>query len=177
MLGSTWTQGYASRLKTQGPRHSRALSSGSTPETDEGKKTESPKGFPYQFIPLRRSHLDFVKAMTGRYPPDFERCVGKTMVDDLYRPLGFCFVAFEDDGVTCHAYFGKWLRVWPKDILRGMKPVFDRLREMEEHFVFAVADEEVEGSDKLIHWFKGVKTDRRADTGPIYLIDLRDTPI
>ncbi len=116
--------------------------------------------------------------VTGRTPPEFEACYGKAMVDDLFRPLGFCFAEFTDDGpVFCHAYFGNWLKVWPKDILRGMKPVLERLREMEEYFVFASADEDIEGSDVLIRWFKGVKTDKRCDTGPIYLVDLRDTKI
>ena len=59
---------------------------------------------------------------------------GKAMVDELYLPLGVVLVHFETGGINkLHAHFGKWLRIYPKDILRGMSEVSNWLR---QHSIF-----------------------------------------
>lgn len=105
------------------------------------------------------------------------------MVNADYVPLGFCLAYFEDDEtVSIHGYFGDWLKIFPKDILRSMKDFTDRLR---EHAgvteCYAIADESVEGSVKLIEWVGGEYTGKDATDGPvrgpIYICDLSKTRI
>lgn len=103
---------------------------------------------------------------------------GAAMVDRHFIPLGMWLAYFEDDGtVSVHAYFGKWLRQYPKDILRHVSKFTARLREMGHNIVYAIADESVPGSDTLIEWFKGEKTGDRHEYGPVYRIDLRKAKI
>lgn len=113
-----------------------------------------------------------------REPPPIHQIHGNTMVDRDFLPLGFCFVWFEPSGVvSVHAHFGKWLRVFPKDILRGMKVTFEELRAMGVKELVAIADESIDGSVTLVKWFKGVATGQRGEFGEIYTIDLAQTPI
>ncbi len=137
------------------------------------------KGFGFQFIPVRPEHLRFFAFVFGEEPPPHAECVGCTMVDRDFLPAGFCLAWIRDNGtVTVHGYFGKWLKVFPKDILRGMKPVMNRLREAGIEEVWAVADEAVPGSDKLVEWFRGVATDQIVPgQGRYYRINLKESPI
>lgn len=117
--------------------------------------------------------------MFGETPPEFGECHGNTMVDEDYFPRGFCLAWFRHNGtVTIHAYFGEYLRTFPKDILRGMKPTMNELREMGVTDVYAVADERVPGSEQLVRWFRGVPTDQWVDgQGRYWRIDLTRSPI
>lgn len=117
--------------------------------------------------------------MFGAEPPTFEACVGNTMVDRDFLPLGFCLAWLRDNGtVTAHAYFGQWLMIYPKDILRGMRPVMQRLRDCGVTEVWAVADEAVPGSSKLVEWFGGVETEQNVEgQGRYWRIDLTKSPI
>ena len=101
------------------------------------------------------------------------------MVDRDFMPVGFCIVWFRENGTaTVHAYFGTWLQTYPKDILRGMRPTMQKLREIGVTDVYAVADESVPGSDKLVQWFKGVATDQVVPgQGRYYRMNLLESPI
>lgn len=139
-------------------------------------QTFSERGF--GFIPIRQAHLDFLGYCYGRTPPPLEEVEGFAMVDANCLPLGLALVHFEPEGVnTVHAVFGKWLRVFPKDILRGMKAMTDSLRARGITVLHAVADENIEGSDTLLEWIGGERTDKRAEFGPIYRLDLTKTKI
>lgn len=94
-------------------------------------------------------------------PVTIEDCIGRTMVDRSLMPLGFCLLWFREEGtVTIHAHFGKWLRVFPKDIIRGMKETADEARELGVRDTYMIADENVPDSDKLCAWVGGTKTDQ-----------------
>jgi hypothetical protein len=123
--------------------------------------------------------LEFFAFVFGEAPPPHAECVGNTMVDRDFMPLGFCIAWLRDNGTTTiHAYFGDWLRTFPKDILRGMKPTMQRLRDAGIVDVYAVAEESVPGSDKLIAWFKGVPTDQIVPgQGRYYRMNLNESPI
>lgn len=139
-------------------------------------KTWADTGF--SFIDVRESHLRFLGWAFAQEPPPIERVVGRTMVDRHYRPMGFCLADFEPSGVvTIHAHFGKWLRIYPSNILRGMKVTLDALRRAGVRDVYAVADTAVEGSDKLIRWFRGEPTGQVVELGPVYHIDLTRSPV
>lgn len=101
------------------------------------------------------------------------------MVDRNFLPLGFCLAWLREEGtVTVHAYFGEYLRLFPKDILKGMKPVMDRIREAGVSDVWAIADERVPGSRRLIQWFGGVPSGQIVPgQGEYYRIDMLKTPI
>lgn len=100
------------------------------------------------------------------------------MVDREFLPIGFCFAWFEPTGsVSVHAHFGKWLRIFPKDILRGMKVTIDQLRAAGVKEVYTMADENIDGSATLIRWFKGEPTGDRGEFGPIFRVDLSKSPI
>lgn len=147
----------------------------STSETDRPLSFKE-RGF--DFIPIRQAHLDFLGYCYGRTPPPLEEVEGFALVDRNCLPLGLALVHFEDGGtVTCHAHFGKWLKIYPKDILRGMKVTMDSLRERGIFILHAIADDGIEGSDTLVKWCRGVPTGQRAETGPIYRIDLRDMKV
>jgi RimJ/RimL family protein N-acetyltransferase len=149
------------------------MSPSSTSATDN-----SFKGLGYQFIALRRAHLDFLGYVFGEAPPPVEECIGRTLVDRDFRPAGFCLAWLRpDDTVTIHAYFGDYLRRYPKDILRGMKPIMERIRQAGIVDVYAEADERFEGSRKLIEWFGGVPTGQRVENGEYYRIDMTRSPI
>lgn len=140
--------------------------------------TDSWKAKGFRFIPVRQRHLELLGFAYGREPPPLDQIHGNTMVDREFLPLGFCFVWFEPDGTkSVHAHFGKWLRIYPKDILRGMKMTFDELRAMGCKTLVAIADESIDGSLTLVKWFKGAPTGRRGEFGPIYTIDLERTPL
>lgn len=132
----------------------------------------------FSFIPLRPAHLDFLAFVYGRTVPKLEEVVGRAMVDRNYLPLGVVLVHFEPCGTnTLHAHFGKWLKVYPKDILRGMSEVTHWLREHEIFILHAIADEGVPGSDYLLEWLRAKPTGQRNDIGPIYRLDLRECKI
>jgi hypothetical protein len=150
------------------------LSSSSTKKTDN-----SFKGRGFRFIPIRPAHLDFFAFVFGEAPPPWEECLGNTMVDEDFMPLGFCMAWRRENGtVTAHAYFGDWLRVYPKDILKGMRPVMQQIRDAGVTEIWAVADERVPGSDVLVKWFKGVPTGQIVPgQGEYYLMDITRSAI
>jgi hypothetical protein len=127
---------------------------------------------------VRRQHLELLGFAYGRVPPPLEEIHGNTMVDRHFMPLGFCFAWFEPSGtVSLHAHFGKWLRQFPKDVLRGMHGTANELRTGGVRFLHATADPSIEGSLRLVEWLKGVHTGQTGEFGPVYLIDLHKTKI
>ena len=162
---------------------SRALLLQSLPATSPSstRKTNDALSFKeqgFQFIPVRRAHLDFFGFVFGEEPPAFEACIGNTMVDRDFLPLGFCLAWMRETGaVTSHAYFGHWLRTYPKDILRGMKGTMDKIRSAGVSEVYAFAELGTPGSVELIKWFGGVETDQPAVQGNWWRIDLTRSPI
>ncbi len=123
-------------------------------------------------------HLELLGFAYGREPPPHSEILGNTMVDREFLPVGFCFAWFEPTGsVSVHAHFGKWLRIFPKDILRGMKVTIDQLRAVGVKEVYTMADESIDGSATLIRWFKGEPTGDRGEFGPIFRVDLAKSPI
>lgn len=152
------------------------LSPDSSPEwTSETDK--SFKGQGYSFIDIRPAHLDFIAWVMGRQAPDFERIFGAALVNRNFIPLGVALAYFEDECVSIHAHFGKWLRVYPKDILRHMHKFCDALRAQGHTIVYAVADESIDGSDKLLEWLNAKKTDKKHEFGFVYEIDLTKAKI
>ena len=142
------------------------------------KPDRSFRGLGLTFTPIRPAHLDFIAWVMGRKAPEIDRIYGQTMVSREFTPLGVALAYFEDDGtVSIHAYFGRWLRTYPKDILRSMQPFMQRLRDTGNKIVYAVADGTVDGSKTLIDWLGGEDTGRRHELGPIYRIDLTRTKI
>lgn len=134
-------------------------------------KTWADMGF--RFIDVREAHLRFLGWAFAAEPPPIERVVGRTMVDREYRPIGFCLADFEPSGVVAiHAHFGQWLRVYPTNILRGMKVTIDALRRAGVKDVYAIADRGIDGSDTLIKWFGGEPTGQVVELGPVYRIEL-----
>jgi len=140
----------------------------------------------FSFIPLRSAHLEFLTCVYGREVPSIDEVVGRAMVDANHLPLGVVLVHFEPDvfepeydqriglGLrVLHAHFGKWLRVYPKDILRGMKEVADWLRQHNIFTLHAQADRDVEGSDTLLQWLGAEPTGHEGDTGPWFALNLR----
>jgi hypothetical protein len=128
---------------------------------------------------VRKAHLDFFAFVFGEEAPPWDRCLGNTMVDENYMPKGFCLAWLRENGtVTAHAYFGEWLKIYPKDILKGMKPVMDRIREAGVKEIWAVADENVEGSDTLTKWLRAEKTEQFVPgQGYYWRIDMDRSPI
>ena len=132
----------------------------------------------YRFIPIREAHLSFIGWMMGRQAPDMASIFGAAMVNTNFIPVAMALAYFEDDGtVSIHAHFGKWLKRFPKDILRHMSRFCRTLRDMGHPIVYAIADESIEGSDTLIRWFKGRSTGQRHEFGMVYEIDLRKAKI
>lgn len=145
----------------------------------------------FSFIELRPQHLALFGAIYGdRSMPTIDEVVGRAMVDWDFMPLGAVLVYFEPHAFEAeygqrifegrnwlYAHFGPWLRIYPKDILRGMKSVADQLREAGIFDLHCTADRSVEGSDKLVIWLRGVATGEEDKLGPIYRIDLRTCPI
>lgn len=116
--------------------------------------------------------------MFGEEPPPIEECIGRTMVDRDFLPVGFCLAWLRPtEAVTIHAFFGEYLKRWPKDILRGMKPIIERVRDAGITEVFAEADERFDGSRKLIEWFGGEPTGQWVEHGEYYKIDLTRSPL
>ena len=115
--------------------------------------------------------------MMGREPPPVADVEGLTMVDRDFIPLGFALFYFEENCISAHAYFGRWLRTYPKDILRAIGGFFQTQRERGVTNVLAIADESIEGSTTLIRWMRGTPINRRHEFGEIYEIDLRRTLI
>jgi hypothetical protein len=142
---------------------------------------KDPVGFKergFSFIPIREAHLDFMACVYGRTVPKLEEVIGRAMVDENYLPLGVVLVHFEPSGLNVlHAHFGKWLRVYPKDILRGMSEVSSWLRKNEIFILHAIADQSVEGSDYLLKWLGAEPTGHQGDVGPWYRLDLRQCKV
>lgn len=114
----------------------------------------------------------------NREAPEFDRVFGAALVDKYFVPLGLMLAYFEDDGtISVHAHFGKWLKQYPKDILRHVQKFMNVLRDQGHYIVYAIADESVEGSDVLIRWFNGEDTGKKHEFGAVYKIDLRNTRI
>jgi len=137
------------------------------------------KGRGFSFIPVREAHIDFIAASMGRTAPDFDRLAGNCMVNRDYLPLGFCLAYFADDDIVeGHAYFGNWLRIFPKDILRSMNGFMDQLRiNADVSILYAAADENIDGADTLLKWLKGEPTGKFNEVGEIYEIDIRKSKI
>jgi hypothetical protein len=130
------------------------------------------------FIELRQAHLDFMSAIYGRWVPPLEQCTGRALVDHYYLPVGVLLVHHEPGGAHwLMAHFGKWLRIYPKDILRSIKEVCNSLRARGIYELHCSADESVAGSEKLARWLRGEPTGERNTEGPIFRLDLRKTPI
>lgn len=141
------------------------------------KEDKSFKGQGFQFIDIRPVHLDYIAWVMGRSAPDFERIFGAAMVNRNFIPLGVALAYFEDDCISLHAHFGKWLRVYPKEILRHMSKFLDALRAQGHTTAYAVADESIEGSDKLLQWLNAEKTEKMHEFGPVYVVDLTKAKI
>src|SRR5262249_39583822 len=95
-------------------------------------------------------------------------------VDSRFLPVGVVLVHFEDGGRNMlMAHFGKWLKIFPKDILRGMSEVSNWLRKNEVFILHASADENVRGSDTLLKWLGAEPTGEKDSEGPLYVLDLR----
>ena len=138
------------------------------------------KAFPFQFIPIRKPHLDMMAVAYDRTVPDFSRVIGRTMVDENFLPLGMALAYFEpgpDGVVSINAHFGKWLRVYPKDILRGLHETIEELRDLGVKDVYAYADRNIKGSDTLLHWLGAEKTEKSTELGPIYKLELARSKI
>jgi len=134
----------------------------------------------WSFIPLRPAHLEFLQFVYGRDVPSIDEVIGRAMVDECCLPLGVVLVHFESGGINkLHAHFSKWLKVYPKDILRGMAEVCNLLRQHEVFILHAIADEAVDGSAYLLEWLGAKPTGERDDggIGPIYQLDLRHCKI
>jgi len=136
-----------------------------------------PKTFKDQFtfIPVREAHLEFFAFAFQEELPPIDEVIGNTMVDRLhYLPLGFALARLWPSGaVSIHAYFGQWLKTYPKDVLRALKGTVDELRAMGIQDIHAVADESVPGSDTLLEWLGGEKTEQFVDgQGWYYKINL-----
>jgi hypothetical protein len=151
-----------------------------------GGLEQRPKGPPsfrdrgFSFIPIREAHIEFLaEHVYGRTAPKIDEVIGNAMVDEFYLPVGVVLVHFQSNGRNVlHAHFGRWLKVYPKDILRGMKPVCNELREHGIFILHAMADESVEGSDTLLQWLGAAPTGERDDEiGPWYRLDLRECKI
>lgn len=117
--------------------------------------------------------------MLNEEPPPIEQCVGKTMVDRDFLPLGFALLWLRPEGsVTVHAHYGPWLKIFPKDILRAMKGTMDEARAAGITEVWAIADERVPGSRKLVEWFCGEPSGQWVDgQGEYYKLDLTKSKI
>src|SRR5262245_47412125 len=130
------------------------------------------------FIELRPAHLDFMRVIYGRCVPPFEECEGRALVDQRYLPIGVLLVHHQADGRhKLHAHFGRFLREYPVACLRSIKEVCDSLRERGIYELHCSADESVAGSEKLVKWLRGEPTGEREHEGPVYSINLRNTPI
>lgn len=104
--------------------------------------------------------------------------LGRTMIDRHFLPRGAVFLWFEPEGVvSLHAHFGKWLRIFPKDILRAMHATASEARCLGVTDVYAYADREIDGSEKLLEWLGGERTGEETDLGPLYRLDLRRSKI
>src|SRR5690349_13437695 len=104
-----------------------------SPEPAAPKK--GPLGFResgFSFIPIRQSHLDFLASTYGCEAPSLDEVVGRALVDEFYLPRGVAVVHLRPSGGNLlYASFGKWLKVFPKDVLRGMSEMSNWLRERE----------------------------------------------
>jgi hypothetical protein len=157
------------------------------PPTPPPRRAPSFRERGFSFIDLRPAHLEFMGAVyAGRSMPTIDEVVGRAMVDENYLPLGCVLVYFEPDIVELeyrqriyagknwlYAHFAKWLRVYPKDILRAMSDVADHLREHEIFVLHASADDAIDGSDYLLEWLGAKPTGERDVLGPLYRLDLR----
>jgi hypothetical protein len=155
------------------------------------KRALSFKEAGFSFIELRPQHLNLMSAIYGgRSVPTIDEVVGKAMVDDFHLPLGVVLVYFAPDTIEVeygqrfrgrcwlYAHFGKWLRIYPKDILRGTSEVADELRAAGVFILHCSADESIEGSDKLASWLGAEPTGEYEEgLGPIYQLDLRNCKI
>ena len=122
--------------------------------------------------------LDLASFAVDREFPDLERLVGNALVDKKnYLPLGFAVCYYEPSGaVSVQASFGQYFRQWPKDILAGMAPICRIVRDSGVDELWAVADQDIEGSEQLIEWMQGERTEHRREEPPCgywYRMDLK----
>lgn len=130
------------------------------------------------FIPIRSQHLRFMQAIYCRTVPSIDEVVGKALVDHRYMPLGVVCVYFQPGRRRwLYAHLGPWMRIFPKDILRGISEVCDVLRAQKVFTLHASADESVPGSDTLLKWLGAKPIGERDDFGEIYRLDLRKCKI
>lgn len=112
-----------------------------------------------------------------REAPTLDRIFGASMVNRNFIPVGFAMAVFEDECISLHAYFGKFLRMFPVPILREMRKFLDVLRGQGHEKVYAVADERIDGSETLLIGLGATKTEALGDFGPVYELDLRKAKI
>jgi hypothetical protein len=141
-------------------------------------KTLSFRDRGFSFIPIREAHLDFMRAVYARAVPSLNEVIGRAMVDENYLPLGMVMVYFERGGKNwLYAHFGRWLKIYPKDILRAMHEVSNDLGAAGVSILHASADESVSGSDYLLKWLGAEPTGEHDGIGPIYRLDLHQCKI
>jgi hypothetical protein len=128
----------------------------------------------FGFIPIRRAHLDYLAFSYGEDAVPISQCIGRTMVDRQLIPLGFSLAWFRPEGsVTIHAHFGKWLKIYPTYIIRAMRQTADEVRARGVKEVWMIADERIEGSDKMCAWVGAEKSDQYVDgNGWYWKLDL-----
>lgn len=123
------------------------------------------------FVDIQRlpSALELAAYAIQREMPELHRCVGNALVDKAnYWPIGFAVCYYEPCGtVSVHAHFGDYFRTYPKDILAGMAPVCQLVKDSGVAALHAVADEDISGSIDLVRWMGGEKTGERRLEPPI----------
>src|SRR5262245_32776485 len=131
------------------------------------------------FIDLRQAHLDLLAYVYDKSEtPMLEECVGQALVDKRYLPLGLCLVHREKSGCDrLYAYFGsedRWLRTYPKDVLRALSRMATWLREREVFVLHAYVEQELKGLCHLLKWLGGKPVEDHADW---FKLDLRECKI
>jgi hypothetical protein len=113
------------------------------------------------------------------------RAMGNTLVSASGRPLGFGGVYFDENGAgecVVIAFFyggpnGYFMRRYLPLIMRNFRDIIDRLRGMGIERVYAIADTKIPEADRFIHWMNGKLVDADDPAGPVYEINLADTPV
>ena len=98
-----------------------------------------------------------IEAVYNRELPTIEEIVGNAMVDrNTYQPLGVAICYFEPSGIiSVYASFGEYFRRYPKDILASMAPTVKAVIASGAEYLYAIADEDIDGSIDLVRWMGG----------------------
>ncbi len=133
----------------------------------------------FTFVDVRRlpAAWAMLEAIYQRPFPDLDEVVGNAMVDrETYQPVGVAIAWFEPTGiVSIQASFGGYFRQYPKDIMASMAPTVKAIIASGAEYLYAIADEDIEGSLELVRWMGGERTGDRSDEPPIgdvYQMDL-----